>query len=53
MGTSKTRHSRAGGNPVLLFNRLWGFVIAAQWSYFSDWIPACAGMTNSEFVKAS
>jgi hypothetical protein len=33
------RHSRAGGNPVLI-----------RRAYFGDWIPTCAGMTVFYFT---
>ena len=38
------RHSRAGGNPVVLFNMPLGIVPARQGIIFCR-IPACAGMT--------
>ena len=45
---SNYRHSRAGGNPVILFNVQLGFVHAMRGNFFIDWIPACAGMTANE-----
>jgi hypothetical protein len=38
------RHSGEGRNPALLFKMQLGFVPLCG-SYFSDWIPAFAGMT--------
>jgi len=35
--SQKSRHSRAGGNPVLQFEHRWKP---------ENWIPAFAGMTN-------
>jgi hypothetical protein len=39
------RHSRAGGNPAVLFNMPVCFALAAHGDFFINWIPASAGMT--------
>jgi hypothetical protein len=41
-----TRHSRAGGNPAMLFKKSSAFALAPQGGYLIIWIPACAGMTQ-------
>jgi hypothetical protein len=46
-----SRHSRVGGNPVVLLSVPLGLVLAAQEGLFIDWIPACAGMTKSEVMS--
>jgi hypothetical protein len=43
----KPRHSRAGGNPVLLFKMLLNFVFAMQGDYSIDWIDE----TTSQSTK--
>jgi hypothetical protein len=46
------RHSREGGNPVLLFNMPSKFVLAVQW-LINCWIPAFAGMRSSVNCEVS